>query len=137
METTDATAPHLDVLLRLGGSLGMHGPLQWACFRFFLGAGVLSSKFLQDAVLCVWVAQLVHLNVFRRLGSSEGMLCVCGLLRLGCTVVCCVLNTAGRFGSVVWSPGAPFYSLWESGGCRGSPLDPICNVRVKKQKSET
>ena len=31
-ENADATPPHLDVLLRLGGSLWLHGPLQFFAF---------------------------------------------------------------------------------------------------------
>ena len=37
MRTLDATPPHLDALLRLGGSLSMHGSLQ---FSTVLGVGV-------------------------------------------------------------------------------------------------
>ena len=36
IENADATPPHLDVLLRLGGSLAVHGSLQFFAFGFGL-----------------------------------------------------------------------------------------------------
>ena len=52
IESADATPPHLDVLLRLGGSLGMHGSLQFfafgllSLFSFLSVAGLLLETML-------------------------------------------------------------------------------------------
>ena len=94
IENADATPPHLDVFVRLGSSVGVHGSLQFFAF------GLLS---------------LFHLDVFVRLGSSVGMLCVCGFLRSGCTAVCCVLSTAEHFGSVfgAWGPISAHFGALE------------------------
>ena len=57
IENADATPPHLDVILRLGSSVGMHGSLQF----FALGCSACFSE-----GICVLMLPLV---ILRRLLS--------------------------------------------------------------------
>ena len=106
LRTHDATPPHLDVLVRLGGSLGVHGSLQF----FALGLlSLFSSNFV-----------LQFLLTFGLLVLRAILVCIWSLLET-------MLSSGHRF-------LIEFWSFLGAGGRSDTIPDPIFHPRFKKSE---